>query len=261
MLPTPSTSHLTFANIYEPSEDSFLLLDALSLPSLLTYHRARFPATSPSPLVLEVGTGSGVVLAFATAHATALFGRADVLALGVDVNRFACEGTVRTVQGAVAEAGEGAGALLDAVEGSLVGCVRRGVVDVLLFNPPYVPSEEVPAPPALRETARVRDGAGLERTGLTRHEIFERDSNCLALATDGGVDGMEITNRLLEQLPEVLSERGVAYVLLCAQNRPEEVKQSIRTWGEEWDVETVHQSGKQAGWEKLHIIRIARKVA
>ena len=266
MLPTPSTSHLTFQNIYEPSEDTFLFLDALSLPSVISYHTSRFLSGSSPPLILETGTGSGVVIAFVAANATALFGRNDILTVGTDVNRFACEGTAKTVSGAVAaiatssitsrDEGEGesqahgAGVWLDALNGSLTTCLRPRSVDVLLFNPPYVPSEEVPVPQPSDATP----------ISLSSHDIFMRDSICLALATDGGEDGMEITNELLEQLPVVLSERGVAYVLLCAQNRPEEVKARVRAWEGRgrWKVETVHESGKQGGWEKLQIVRIAR---
>jgi len=233
MLPTPSTSHLTFSNIYEPSEDTFLFLDTLSLPSLISYHTSRFPSSSPTPLILETGTGSGVVIAFVAANATALFGRNDVLTMGTDVNRFACKGTTETVSSAVAATavssnasedegkGEsqplGTGTWLDAINGSLTTCLRPRSVDVLLFNPPYVPSEEVPVP-------QFADAADRE---LSKHDTFMRDSNCLALATDGGADGMEITNELLEQLPMVLSERGVAYVLLCAQNKPRRSKRGL----------------------------------
>jgi release factor glutamine methyltransferase len=52
----------------------------------------------------------------------------------------------------------------------------------------------------------------------------------------------------------------VAYLLLCAQNKPEEVKDRIRglEGGGRWRAETVGMSGKQAGWEKLQIVRIWR---
>jgi len=259
MLPTPRTTHLSFDNIYEPSEDSFLFLDTLAQPSLVSYHNRRFPSTSTSsPLIVEVGTGSGVVLAFATAHAQILFGRGDVCSLGVDVNTFACVGTSETVKGAIRDGqaedggrqGQSAGIWLDAVNASLTSCLRLHSVDVLLFNPPYVPSESVPLPSLLSSKEELLD----------RHKVFERDSNCLALATDGGADGMEVTSQLLEEVPQVLSDKGVAYVLLCAQNRPEEVKRRIREWGAEWEVETVGDSGKKGGWEKLQIVRIARVV-
>lgn len=69
---------------------------------------------------------------------------------------------------------------------------------------------------------------------------------------------METTNRLLDAIPAVLApDRGVAYVLLCKQNRPEEVKERIQGWGG-WCAEMVGSSGMQAGWEKLVIMRIWR---
>jgi release factor glutamine methyltransferase len=72
---------------------------------------------------------------------------------------------------------------------------------------------------------------------------------------------MVVTNRMLEQVPDLLREgRGVGYVLLCAQNKPEVVKQRIRAWGPGWMAETVGSSGKKAGWEKLVIVRIWKSV-
>lgn len=245
MLPTPSTSHLSFTNIYEPAEDSYLLLDALSSPAQTTYLSTRFPSTLTAvPLVLEIGPGSGVVLAFVAAHARPLFGRRDVLALGIDANVFACAAAASTVRRALRDADPAAaGALVDVLRGDLGGCVRRGQVDVCVFNPPYVPSEVVPPLEAAEERG-----------------VFARDSALLALATDGGADGMAVTERLLEQLDALLSSRGVAYVLLCARNSPELVARRIRGWGHGWTVDTVHSSGKQGGCEKLQIIRIARRI-
>ena len=119
-----------------------------------------------------------------------------------------------------------------------------GSVDVLIFNPPYVPTETLPTLPHLQEI----------------EDSYERDSQLLSLSYAGGVDGMVTTNRLLEQIPTVLSEKGVAYVLFCRQNRPEEVKEEIRQWQGmgKWNAETVGRSGKVAGWEKLEIVRIWR---
>ncbi|KAK4034013.1 methyltransferase domain-containing protein [Parachaetomium inaequale] len=258
MLPTPSTSHVPYARVYEPAEDSFLLLDTLSSASETAFLAAHFPSFSSPPLVLEIGPGSGVVLAFLTAHAHALFSRRDVLTLGVDVNRFACEATRETVGKAVREDatviqeeggdgnknGNGAGYHLGTAQGDLTGAVRPGTVDVLVFNPPYVPTPELPSV--------YQEG---EKSG------YEEDSRLLALSYAGGRDGMEITDRLIAALPEVLSGRGVAYLLLCAQNKPEEVKGRIRGLedGGGWRAETVGTSGRKAGWEKLQIVRIWRE--
>lgn len=248
MLPTPSTAHVDYDRIYEPSEDSFLLLDSISSTTETTFLQARFPNSSIAPLVLEVGCGSGVVLAFVTAHTTHIFGRSDVNTLGFDVNEFACAATKQTVELAVNEARSSSsvtGMFLGSICGDLTNAIMPGSIDVLIFNPPYVPSETVPV------TQNDKD-----------RDPFARDLRLSFLATDGGEDGMEVTDRLLHETPSVLSQRGVAYVLLCAQNKPEEVMARIRAWrnedGKSWCVEKVGSSGKKAGWEKLCVIRIWR---
>ncbi|KFY89074.1 hypothetical protein V500_05950, partial [Pseudogymnoascus sp. VKM F-4518 (FW-2643)] len=209
MLPTPTTSHVPFTHIYEPAEDSYLLLDTFSSPPLTTLFRSLFPssAPSPSPLILEIGTGSGVVLAFLTAHAETIFGRADVVSVGVDINEHACRATAETVRGAVKEAavdGEGgtaaaSGSYLGNCVGDLTSAVRSGSVDVLVFNPPYVPTPDVPV---------LQDGDGDAEAPKDRDEAYERESRLLALSYAGGRDGMEVTDRLLAEIPRVLSQRG-----------------------------------------------------
>jgi release factor glutamine methyltransferase len=97
MLLIPSTSHVSFSTIYEPAEDSFLLLDTLLSLTQLTWLRHRFPPQTFIPLVAEIGTGSGVMIVFVTAHAKVTLGRDDVLALGVNININACTATTVTV--------------------------------------------------------------------------------------------------------------------------------------------------------------------
>ncbi len=278
MLPTPSTSHVPFERIYEPAEDSYLLLDTLSSPSEVAFLNNRFGQcirsakgvqnASPPPLIVEIGTGSGVILAFLTAHTRLVFGREDVLALGTDVNSYACHATRKTVMQAVEEllrdSGERQGTLainsnvatpakhVETLVADLCAPFRPGLVDFLVFNPPYVPTPDSPPLPK----HGVQDDLASDNAPAPS---FDQDSHLLALSYAGGVDGMETTKRLLAELPGVLDrERGVAYVLLCAQNKPEEVKNRIGRWGPGWAVETVSRSGKTAGWEKLEIIRIWR---
>jgi len=288
MLPTPDTSHVRFAAVYEPAEDSFLLLDALAAPAETAWLHARFapapppfasafstsscntsvPAQpdaaqlalappSPPPLVVEIGPGSGVVLAFLAANAPALLGRADALTLGVDANPLACSATHATLARNAPAAAQAP--VLGAVAGDLTAPLRARSVDVLVCNPPYVPSEEI-APLVAAGADDVAGGDGDGEGGTSAQRRFERDMRALALATDGGRDGMEVTGRLLEQLDSALSARGVAYVLLCARNRPEDVVRGVQTWGPAWRVSTVKTSGRQGGWERLQIVRIERVV-
>ncbi|KAL8780056.1 MAG: hypothetical protein Q9213_006646 [Squamulea squamosa] len=221
--------------------------------------RSRWPNNgpkTPSPLIAEVGTGSGVVLAFITAHAQTLFGRSDILSLGIDINHYACRASIQTVEKACQDITDSlqavsgsmdTGLLLTSIDGNLTSAIRSGVVDVLVFNPPYVPTCNAPA-------ATAADGANEDR-----QTDLDADSDLLSLSYAGGVDGMEVTNRLLDQLPSVLdAHRGVAYLLLCKQNKPDMVAQRIRQWGYQWTVDVVGRSGKQGGWEKLQILRIFR---
>lgn len=278
MLPTPDTSHVAFERVYEPAEDSYLLLDTLSSESETAFLRSRFGGSSssssssadagtptsagtiPAPFVVEIGPGSGVVIGFVNAHATHIFGTSTVLTAAIDVNRYACAATGETVRKAAAEnapssstssasATKSSGTFLGAVQGDLTAPLRDGSVDVLIFNPPYVPTEELPRQPTA--TDMVTSEAA---------PTFQDDSYLLSLSYAGGADGMEITDLLIGRLGEVLApRRGCAYVLLCAQNKPEAVRARVRGFGPEWRAKTVGSSGKQAGWEKLQIVRIWRE--
>ncbi|OLN94330.1 eRF1 methyltransferase catalytic subunit MTQ2 [Colletotrichum chlorophyti] len=257
MLPTPDTSHVPFERVYEPAEDSYLLLDTLSAPSETAFLTSRFgggdgdasASGATAPLVVEIGTGSGVVIAFITAHAATLFGTRAIITAGVDLNPHACAATSSTVRRAALENPATTSLTwLGASTGDLTAPLRPGSVDVLVFNPPYVPSPELPAQSS-------------EVLGVTgRKTTFDEDSYLLSLSYAGGRDGMETTERLITALPGVLSNRGCAYILLCAQNRPEDVKARIEGFGDGWRAVTVRESGKQAGWEKLQIVRVWREL-
>lgn len=260
MLPTPSTSHVDINRVYEPAEDSFFLLDTVSSQTETAFLHERFAGNnkhnqSSSPVILEVGTGSGVVIAFLTTHAERIFGRRDVLSLGSDVNAFACSTTLETIRRAqIANCGSDSGLSLGCMRMDLATGTRSGTIDVLVFNPPYVPTEALPWLPS--------DGTkgSIDECCLRTHQSeFEDESHLLSLSYAGGQDGMEVTKRLLDQLPELLNvDRGVAYVLLCKQNKPDEVMSAIRSWGIGWLVEVIGHSGKTGGWEKLVVLRVWR---
>ncbi|KIV91735.1 hypothetical protein PV10_06244 [Exophiala mesophila] len=268
MLPTPSTSHVNYDHVYEPAEDSYLFLDTLSSTSEIKWLQSRFETTlqsstskpsrpTPAPLVVEIGPGSGVIIAFLTSNAKTIIGT-HVLSMAIDVNIHACHATTTTVEKALVETNSHSNSnhslYLSSVRCDLTSALTPNSVDILIFNPPYVPSDSVPA---------------IIFPSSSSTPSFEESSHLLAQSYAGGHDGMQVTNRLLDQIPSVLSRRGVAYVLFCRGNHPDQVKESILKWpstGENdsvnpwhWCAETVGSSGKKAGWEKLEIVRIWRE--
>lgn len=243
-LPTPNTSHVPYERVYEPAEDSFLFLDTLSSEKEKIWLSKRF--ADQVPLVLEIGTGSGVVIGFVNAHAQAIFGSKDILTAGVDMNAFACRATVGTVQRAQEDNPGGHGIHLGSCMGDLTSPWKDQTIDVLIFNPPYVPTPDIPLRPE-------------NFTDESSKPSFDDDSYLLSLSYAGGRDGMEITDRLIDNLPNVISPHGCAYILLCAQNRPDIARQRIQGFGPQWRTEMVGSSGKTAGWEKLQVVRIWRE--
>ena len=145
--------------VYPPREDTLLLLDA-ALAEL-----------RPSDRVLDLGTGSGYL-------AQRLAGRVS-LVVATDINPHAC----RVASGAGVSV-----ARTDLTAGI------RGQFDLVLFNPPYLPTK-----------------AG------------ERLDDWLEKALDGGESGREVIARLIPDLPRVLAPEGRVLVVISDLTGIEEV--------------------------------------
>lgn len=197
---TPYTTHLSdadFLHVYEPAEDSFLLLDALEaeLPAL----RAQRPTA-----VVEVGPGSGVIIA---ALARSLGDAAACFA--VDINAQACRCTGETARRH--------GASVEVICGDMAAAWRPRSIDVLVFNPPYVvtPDEEIGTTAAVKIGGDQADATSAPANAL------------IARAWAGGVAGRRVTDRFLGQLDGWLTALGCAYVVLIKENDPEGVARQL----------------------------------
>ncbi|KAI8323814.1 N6-adenine-specific DNA methyltransferase 1 [Martensiomyces pterosporus] len=148
-LPTPSTAHLAeakYSTVYEPAEDTYLLLDALE------EDRSELQAQRPT-ICVEIGSGSGCVSAFLGQ----VLDPAASLIVSTDINPAANLATQET-------------AVRNASRSALEQCRTRflrsmdkrlqGKVDVLVFNPPYVvtPTEEVDSSVEAAAWAGGKDG-------------------------------------------------------------------------------------------------------
>ena len=187
MFDTPILSKdINYDHVYDPAEDTFLLMDALESE----HNKGRF-SSNITTTSLEIGSGSGMISSFIIKHK--IFGMNN-FHLSSDINQLAVNETSRTIN--LNEQTRRYDTLLM----SLLSSVKDKSIDYLVFNPPYVPSEEVPV-----------------LSGEDR----------LSVALEGGKDGMEITNVLIEQLGSKMTDKRCAYRLFCASNKPVEYKEKI----------------------------------
>lgn len=187
---TPSTSHITLAefdDVYEPAEDSFLLLDALEKDMEV------IKASKPL-LCVELGSGSGIIIT----ALSKLVGH-NSLCIGVDVSKIACCVTQRT---AIANKSN-----VDVLNMNLLGSIKDHSIDLLVFNPPYVPSR------VDKET---------EERQLEQEKVLNSSDN-LIRTWAGGVNGREVIDKVVEEIDRVLAPNGTFYLLLLKENKPNEI--------------------------------------
>ncbi|TBU64724.1 S-adenosyl-L-methionine-dependent methyltransferase [Dichomitus squalens] len=220
MIPTPDLSHLKAADyqhVYEPAEDTFILLDALEEDADVL--RNLHPR-----ICLEIGSGSGCVSTFAGK----ILGSTTSLYLATDINPHATQCTKLT--------GRQNKVPVEPLLASLAGPLRsrlRHSVDILLFNPPYVPTNSAEADEAQQDA----DIAG---------------------AWAGGQDGMAITDILLDQVESLLSPRGRFYLVAVKQN---DIHGICRRMQEQYGLKGEVALQRRAGREHLYVLRFLRQPA
>ncbi|MCU0632315.1 MAG: class I SAM-dependent methyltransferase [Methanolinea sp.] len=162
---------VTHPQVYLPHEDTYLLLEAV------------LPEVKQGDRILEVGCGSGYI-------AARLAERGEVLA--TDINPHAVRET-RTLGVEVVRAD-----LLDGV---------RGPFDLVIFNPPYLPT--------LPE---------------------ERIDDWLEFALDGGKDGTEVIRKFAEEVGRVLAPQGRLLLLISSLTGIDHIRDIIAWQGFESEI-------------------------
>jgi len=217
MIPTPSLSHLSradYEHVYEPAEDTFILLDALEQDA------ERLKGICPT-ICLEIGSGSGCVSTFLSF----ILGSNAALYLATDINPRATSATYSTGKSNNVDISVLNTSILKGLDLRL-----RHQVDILVFNPPYVPtySDEL-------------EGA--------------QDSGSIAGAWAGGLDGTELTEVVLQQIKDLLSPRGHFYLVGVTQNKPEEIAARMKADGGLCGEIVLR---RRAGGEHLFVLRFTR---
>jgi release factor glutamine methyltransferase len=181
---------MTHPQVYSPEMDTYLLLEC------------ALQEVRPGDRVLEVGTGSGYI-------ASRLMGKAHVVA--TDINPYAVR--------------EARDLGVDVVRTDLVDGLC-GQFEMILFNPPYLPTQPE-----------------------------ERISDWLEHALDGGVSGREVITRFAGQVGRVLAHGGRILLLISSLTCIHEVEMIFRNLG--YEVRIARE--RDVFEETLLVLKITRK--
>ena len=141
-----------------------------------------------------MGCGSGVILK--TLSLLLEEQKLKSLYFAMDISNYALDATARVFE----DLRFGS---LEKVQIDLFSGIKQdGLVDICIFNPPYVvtPSEEV-------------------------------SSSIFARTWAGGEDGVEVTNLFIQQVRSIMADKGILYLLCIKENKPEILCQKLLCCG------------------------------
>ena len=193
----PSLDHLKmkdYNEVYEPSDDTFLLIDGLQL----ALNESEISKDSVHT-TLELGCGTGVPTVFLAKQLMLDGDASSCVHLVTDVNP-------RALQVARATATANGISALEAVECDLASALLprwKHAVDVLLFNPPYVPTPD--------------DEVG---------------GNGIEASWAGGLNGRVVIDRAIPQIAQLLAKpNGIGYMITVDDNLPEDLQSQFGSHG------------------------------
>jgi len=160
---------------YEPREDTFLLIKCMKI--------------KPGEKVLEIGCGSGVVSKKAAEMRGIVF--------CCDINPYAVEETKRITNGLNVKV----------FHGNLFDPFENMKFDVILFNPPYVVTEET-----------------------------EEDNSLIGLSWNGGKDGRKLIDPFLGNFDKYLRDSGRVYLIHPDYCNLEKTRKILNQKGFKFDI-------------------------
>lgn len=224
MIPTPEVDHVRripyLDRVYVPAEDTFALLDALEQDA------DDLRSVAPR-LVVEIGSGSGCVSSFVASILAAGTGKQEAAFICTDINLLALQATSETGR-------RNGDVVIDAVRSSLLQALLprcKGKIDLLLFNPPYVPTTEEEEREAQAMTAIEGSWAG-------------------------GTLGTKLVEALMPCLADVITPGGRFYLVAIKQNDPDLLVRELQAIGFVSDI----CLSRKAGREHLYIIRAKKPI-
>jgi release factor glutamine methyltransferase len=234
----PTLHHLSrtdYQTVYEPAEDTYLLLDALlhefeqgvfDVPRM----RDNEEEEDDTFVVLEIGCGTGVPSVWFRQQWAQRYPNCPLRSIVTDINPRALQVAVQTDEcnnwttTTTTTTGTDGTSInttphnqlcsMEIIHCDLATALLEkyaASIDVILFNPPYVvtPDDEV---------------VDFSRTTLI--DMKDNDSSIIAAAWAGGFRGRRVLDRALPQLQHLL--RGTAYVVTVDDNQPWELANLCR---------------------------------
>lgn len=175
-------------SVYQAAEDSALLA------------RAARESVAPGDRVLDVGTGSGYV--------ASVLADAGADAVGVDLSPLACE--------------QARANGVEVVRGDLLAPFRAAAFDLVVFNPPYLPTPE------------------------------DREwDDWMEHALSGGEDGRRLVDPFLDDVERVLAPGGDALLLVSSLTDPE----AVRAYAWDRGLESERVTSEKHPYEELVVLR------
>ena len=163
----------THDNVYIPAEDSYLLAENLEI--------------KPDQSVLEIGTGSGIVAMYASRLSDSI--------TVTDINFDACELARKNFEANDIEG-------IEILFVNLFEPVKNRKFDVILFNTPYLPTEE--------------------------GEVLDDTIN---YAFDGGLNGRKVIDLFLDEVGNHLNDGGIVQMIQSSLSGNDETLQKFDEMG------------------------------